>query len=104
MTASAVKKYPLAITRRARERRIENWANSRTAVKHAQYKSSCGLRRICASCVELTAGRDQFLFGRVSMPYDRAAGSSHIGGHFDGTAHRGDHQCNLDSRIGSLES
>jgi hypothetical protein len=27
------------------------------------------------------------------MPYDRAAGSSHIGGHFDGTAHRGDHQC-----------
>jgi hypothetical protein len=35
---------------------------------------------------ELTAGRDQFLFGRVSMPYDRAAGSFHIGGHFDGTA------------------
>jgi len=29
---SAVKRYPLAITSRARERRIENWANSRTAV------------------------------------------------------------------------
>jgi hypothetical protein len=29
---SAVKRYPLAITRRARERRMENWANSRTAV------------------------------------------------------------------------
>jgi hypothetical protein len=32
MTRSEVKRYPLAITRRARERRMENWANSRTAV------------------------------------------------------------------------
>jgi hypothetical protein len=32
MTTSAVKTYPLAIARRARERKMENWANSRTAV------------------------------------------------------------------------
>ena len=29
---SAVKRYPLAITRMARERRMENWANRRIAV------------------------------------------------------------------------
>jgi hypothetical protein len=29
---SAVNRYPLAITRSARERRIENWAKSSTAV------------------------------------------------------------------------
>ena len=29
---SAVKRYPFAITRVARERRMENWANSRIAV------------------------------------------------------------------------
>jgi hypothetical protein len=32
------------------------------------------------------------------MLYGRAAGSSYIGDHFDGTAHRGDDQCDLDSR------
>jgi len=32
INTSAVKRYPFAITRRARERRMENWANSRTAV------------------------------------------------------------------------
>jgi len=29
---NAVKRYPLAIAREARERKMENWANSRTAV------------------------------------------------------------------------
>jgi hypothetical protein len=53
---------------------------------------------------EVTDGRDQFLFGRVSMPYDRPAGPSQLGSRIDGTAHRRDHQCDLDSRIGSLES
>jgi len=38
------------------------------------------------------------------VPWDIVVRSSHIGGQFDGTAHRGDHQCDLDSRIGSLES
>jgi hypothetical protein len=38
------------------------------------------------------------------MPYDRAAGSSHIGDYFDGTAHRGDHQDDLDSRTDRFES
>ena len=32
MRISAVKRYPLAITRMARERRMENWANSKIAV------------------------------------------------------------------------
>jgi hypothetical protein len=32
ITINAVKRYPLAITRSARERRMENWANSSTAV------------------------------------------------------------------------
>src|SRR5262249_61880178 len=32
ITISAVKRYPLAIARRARERRMANWLNSRTAV------------------------------------------------------------------------
>src|ERR1700722_16965276 len=32
MATSAVKRYPIAIARRASERRMENWANSRTAV------------------------------------------------------------------------
>ena len=36
MRMSAVKRYPLAMTRMARERRIENWAKSRIAVIESQ--------------------------------------------------------------------
>ncbi len=32
ITMSAVKRYPLEIARSARERKMENWANSRIAV------------------------------------------------------------------------
>jgi len=48
---------------------------------------------------ELTNGRNQFLFGRVSTPYHRRSGPSQVGRRIDGTARRSDHQCDLDSRI-----
>ena len=40
---------------------------------------------------ELTAGRDQFLFGRVGMFYRGPASSSQVRGRTDITAHRRDH-------------
>ena len=36
MRMSAVKRYPLAMTRMARERRMENWTKSRIAVIESQ--------------------------------------------------------------------
>ena len=45
MATSAVNRYPIAIARRANRRRIENWANSRTAVIKSTTNMGCCMCR-----------------------------------------------------------